>query len=66
MPPRKTIPQDRGFFFSESDYIGHAAQNIGQVELWARSDSGIWYRSGVMVPEKDVPGDLWRVRMEQR
>lgn len=62
---RKTIPPDRGFFFSESEYNAQAAQNIGMVGLWARSDSGIWYRNGVQQAEKDVPSDLWRVRMAQ-
>lgn len=59
---RKTIPQDRGFFFSESEYMANAGLNIGMVALWARSDSGIWYRNGELKQEKDVPSDLFRVR----
>lgn len=63
---RKTIPQDRGFFFSESEYSQHAMFNMNNVALWARTNSGIWFRNGVQMQEKDVPSDLWRVRMEQR
>lgn len=63
---RKTIPQDRGFYFSESEYLANAGQNAWRVTLWARSDSGIWYQNGEQKPEKDVPSDLWPVRMLQR
>lgn len=66
MPPRKTLPLDRGFYFSQENYMDKAAQNIYGVVLYARSDSGIWYANGEQIEEKHVPGDLWRVQMVQR
>lgn len=69
MPIRKKkspLPQERGFYFSQENYRANAMYAAEKVKLYARTDAGFWYCDGWQVEEKDVPSDLWPVRMVQR